>query len=239
MELKPQPREGILSSTTFPAIFYSVLRHQDTGVLTLSCEGVEKSVLVKAGKPVFATSNALDDHLNRVLIKAGLVSAEKLLEATDESMRLEKRLGLILVERGFIEPRDLVQAVLTQVRNVICSMFLWTHGRYRYAAGPLPSKEVNTLKLNADEIILEGIRNIDSWTRIWEAVGGLDARYQLTEVTSDRARALKLSLEEWALLSRCEEPTDLRDLLRSSPLHDFEICRLLWALRTVGIVTRN
>jgi hypothetical protein len=239
MELRAQPRKGILSSTTFPAIFYSILRRKDTGVLTLSCDSIEKLVYVEAGKPVFATSNAEEDRLNQVLIKTRLVSAEGLLGAIDESTRTKKRLGLILVEHRLIKPSDLVQSVLAQVKSIICSLFLWTRGSYRYDPGQLPSKEVNTLSLNADEIIFEGIRRIDNWARIWEAVGGLDARYQLMEVTSDRARALKLSLEEWALLTHCEEPAELRDLLRSSPLNDFEICRLLWALRTVGIVARN
>ncbi len=239
MELKAQPREGILSSTTFPAIFYSILRRKDTGVLTLSCDSIEKSVYVEAGKPVFATSNSEEDRLNQVLIKTGLVSVEWMLGAIDESTRTKKRLGLVLLEHRLIKPADLVQSVLAQVKNIICSLFLWTRGSYRYDPGPLPSKEVNTLSLNADEIIFEGIRRIDSWVRIFEAAGGLDARYQLMEMSSARARALKLSIEEWALLSRCEDPAELRDLLQSSPMKDLEICRLLWALRTMGIVARH
>ena len=31
----------------------------------------------------------------------------------------------------------------------------------------------------------------------------------------------------------------LRDLCRSSTLNDFEICRLLWALMTLGMVVRT
>lgn len=50
---------------------------------------------------------------------------------------------------------------------------------------------------------------------------------------------LDLSLEEWTLLSHMERPTTLRDLCRASGLNDFEICRLLWAFLTLGIVRRE
>ena len=102
----------------------------------------------------------------------------------------------------------------------------------------MPSDEVITLKLSAGNTILEGIRRIESWERIWEAVGGLDAQYQTAPGIEDMSRGLTLSLEEWTLLSCCERAVRLQQLCRGSTLKDFEICRLLWALMTLGIVVR-
>jgi hypothetical protein len=232
-------REGILSSTTFPGLMYSILRDRGTGVLTLTGDVTEKSVYIQAGRPVFATSNERDDRLGQIFFKAGLISLENLLVGLDRSFDVKKRLGTVLVEMGFIKPKDLVEGVLAQVRNIICSLFLWTRGRYRYAPGALPSEEMITLHLSPGNVILEGIRRIESWDRIWEAVGHLDAIYQTSPGTEDLGRDLSLSLEEWTLLSHCERPIALRELLRASSIADFEICRLLWALLTIGIVSRN
>ena len=149
-----------------------------------------------------------------------------------------KRLGTVLVEQGLIQPHDLVEGVRNQVRNIACSLFLWTRGRYRYRPGELPTDEVITLKLSAGNTILEGIRRIESWERIWEAVGDLEMRYQTAPGLEDMSRDLTLSLEEWTLLSHCERPVTLRELCRTSTVNDFEICRLLWALLTLGIVVR-
>jgi len=173
-----------------------------------------------------------------VLFRHGLIGLEGLTVAIDRAPREGKRLGTVLVEMGLIQPQDLVEGVRTQVRNIVCSLFLWTRGAYRYRAGDLPTDEVITLRLSAGNTILEGIRKIESWERISEAVGGLQAIYQTTPGLGDMSRDLTLSLEEWTLLSHLEQPLTLRDLCRASQVEDFEICRLLWALMTLGIVTR-
>jgi hypothetical protein len=233
-----QPREGILSTTTFPGLMYSILRRKETGVLTLAGESIEKSIYIQSGRPVFAASNDRDDRLGQIFFKAGLVSLEELMSALERAAEEGKRLGTLLVEMGLVQPHDLVEGVRSQVRNIVCSLFLWTRGSYRYRPGDLPTDEVITLKLSAGNTILEGIRRIESWERIWEAVGDLEMKYQTAPSLEDMSRDLTLSLEEWTLLSHCERPVSLRELCRTSTLKDFEICRLLWALLTLGIVVR-
>jgi hypothetical protein len=238
MQNESLPREGILSTTTLPGLMYSILRRKETGVLTLTGDTSEKSIYIHSGRPVFATSNDRDDRLGQIFFKAGLVSLEGLMGSLERAAEEGKRLGTVLVEQGLIQPHDLVEGVRNQVRNIVCSLFLWTRGRYRYRPGDLPTDEVITLKLSAGNTILEGIRRIDSWERIWEAVGDLDMRYQTAPGLEDMSRDLTLSLEEWTLLSHCERPVSLRELCRTSSVNDFEICRLLWALLTLGITIR-
>ncbi|MEK7282433.1 MAG: DUF4388 domain-containing protein [Acidobacteriota bacterium] len=236
----PTPtREGVLSTTTFPGLIYAILSRKETGVLTLTGDTTEKSIYIQAGRPVFAASNDRDDRLGQIFFKAGLVSLEGLVHAVERAAQENKRLGTVFVETGLIQPHDLVEGVRTQVRSIVCSLFLWTRGRYRYRPGPLPSDEVITLKLSPGNTILEGIRRIERWERIWEAVGGLEVQYPTAPGIEDMSRDLTLSLEEWTLLSYCERPASLRELCRSSTLKDFEICRLLWALMTLGIVVRR
>ena len=238
MEAQRQLREGILSNATFPSLMYSILSHRETGVLTLTGETAEKSVYIKDGRPVFATSTDLTDRLGQVLFRAGKVSLEGLVDSLEVSINNGKRLGTVLVENGQIEPHDLVEGVQLQIRNIVCSLFLWTRGRYRFQPGPLPSNEVITLKLNAAAIILTGVRQVESWERVWETVGGMEARYKTSAESADLARELELSLDEWTLLSHCERALPLREICKLSSLNDFEICRLLWALLILGVVIR-
>src|SRR5260221_8226613 len=128
---------------------------------------------------------------------------------------------------GRIQLHDLVEVVLSQVRRIICGLFLWTRGRYRYVPGPLPTEEVIPLKLSAGNLILDGVRRIESWERIWEAVGGLDAEYQTVEGVAGLATDLQLSLDEWTLLSHCDQPINLRQNSPAWTRKALEISRLL------------
>lgn len=238
-QAKAHVREGVLSSATFPALLYSILRRSDTGVLTLTGEAAEKTIYVQDGRPIFATSSDRDDRLGQILFKNGAVSLEGLMNAVETSIGHGKRLGTVLVEEGLIQPHDLVEGVRSQVRHIINSLFVWTRGRYRYSPGALPTDEVITLKLSPGDIILDGIRTIESWGRIWEAVGPLGAIYRTTDRLESLVPELSLSLEQWSLLSHCERPTSLKELCRLSPMADFEQCRFLWAALTLGIVQRQ
>jgi len=236
---KAHVREGILSSATFPALLYSILNRADTGVLTLTGETSEKTIYVQDGRPIFATSSDRDDRLGQVLFKTGQVSLDGLMNAVEVSVKSGKRLGTVLVEQGLIQPHELVEGVRVQVRSIVHSLFTWTRGRYRYSPGPLPTEELITLKLSPGDLILEGIRTIESWGRIWEAVGPLEATYRTTDRLETLVKDMTLSLEEWSLLSHCEQPVPLKDLCRLSPVADFEICRFLWAAQTLGVVQRG
>jgi hypothetical protein len=219
-----RPREGVLSSTTVPALIYSILSQRDTGILALSDETTQKSVYIQSGRPIFAASNDRDDRLAQIFFKAGQVSLENLMVGLDRSIRERKRVGTVFVEMALIEPHDLVEGVLTQVRNIIRSLFLWTRGRYKYSPGPLPSEELITLKLSAGAIVLEGIRRIDSWERVWEAVGGLDAEYQTTEGIEEKAKDLPLSLESGRCSPASTAPSPCGRSAGPRPRRISEIC---------------
>ena len=230
--------QGALSNTTLPSLIYSVLRRGETGILRFQDHGVEKALYIRDGRPLFAMSTDPEDRLGSRFLKAGRVPLAGLLLAVEKSDAQKKRLGTVLVETGLIRPEDLVEGVLAQVKGIILSLFQWTQGRYSYSPGPLPTDEVITLKLNADRITLEGVRGIDRWERVWEAVGPLDARYQVVKGSEERARALDLSQNDAAVLSRLEGPVSLHDLCSPGKMSDFDLCRLLWALKTLGLVKR-
>ena len=233
-----QMHEGTLSNTTFPSLVYSILRRADTGVLRVQDHGVEKSLYIRDGRPIFAGSTDPEDRLGVLYLRNGKVTLAGLLSALEKSTLQKKRLGTVLVEMALIRPEDLVEGVLEQVRRIILSLFQWTQGRYKYTPGPLPTEEVITLKLNADRTLLEGVRGIERWERVWEAVGPLDARYEMMKESDERVRALGLSPEDAAVLSNLDRAKSLQELCGLGKMIDFDLCRLVWALKTLGLVKR-
>jgi hypothetical protein len=235
--------EGELRSYTLPSLLFSISQTRETGVLTLeqltvSMNQLQKSIYIQTGKPIFAASNDREDRLGQVFLRKGMISFERLQKSIDRSITEKKRLGTILVEEGWVRPVDLVAGVTEQAKEIIYSLFQWTEGTYRFNMGDLPTKEIITLSISPQNLILEGIRRIQSWYRIQEAIGSLTTRFQTSPALKELTGDMNLSLEEWQLLSVCETPVSLQDICGQTPLKDFDVCRLVWAFLATGVLRK-
>jgi hypothetical protein len=143
----------------------------------------------------------------------------------------------VLVEQGVLSPRDLVKTVVEQVQEIIYGAFQWTEGQYRLNEGA-PSAESITLNISTPDLILEGIRRIEAWSRVERAVGGPDARYERAPDYEAALGAMNLSFEKLALLTSLNGTRTVEALCEESSLSDFEVCRTLWAFRVIGLVRR-
>src|SRR6185436_9778520 len=165
---------------------------------------------------VFASSSSSDDRLGELLLRRGRISLQQFANASD-AMTPGKRLGTVLVEQGALTPKDLVAGVVDQTRDIIYSLFLWTEGHYRVQEGP-PSAEAIKLNLSTPDIIVEGIRRIDAWSRISRAIGGKDARYERAADFEAALAVMSLGPEVRALVHALAEPRLVGEICAGSTL---------------------
>jgi hypothetical protein len=228
--------EGSLAAHDLPDLVQELQQRRWTGALTLTHVGVGRSVTVQDGRMVFASSSSPDDRLGELLLRRGRITLRQYADA-GKAIAPGKRLGAILVEQGLLSPKDLVKAVVDHTQEIIYGCFQWTEGRYRLAEG-VPGPETITLKMSTPDIIMEGIRRIESWTRIDRAVGGLDARYARAEGCEAVLSGMELPDEKLALATFGGTKT-VETLCAEAELNDFEVCRTLWAFRVIGVVERK
>jgi hypothetical protein len=100
------------------------------------------------------------------------------------------------------------------------------------------TKEAIRLNISTPDLIIEGIRRIDSWTRIDRAVGGLAAAFDRLGDYEAKLKGVTLAPEKLALLTYLTQPRTVEQICDASSLPDFEVCRMLWAYRVVGVVQR-
>lgn len=230
------PLEGSLASRDVPALIKTIHEHSWTGTIALTHMGVGKNVIVQGGRLIFASSTSRDDRLGEVLLRRGKISLQQYIE----SGRLVgggRRLGTILVERNAIAPRDLVNGVVEQTCEIIYGVFQWSEGHYRLAPDAIPAEAI-TLNINTPDIILEGIRRIESWSRIERAVGGPETRYCLTPHGADIVSRLTLSADKIAIATGLTSTKTVAQICSASSLSNFETCRTLWAFQSIGAVRR-
>jgi hypothetical protein len=69
-----------------------------------------------------------------------------------------KKLGAILVENGFISPKDLFNGLKAQVKGIIYNIFLWDDADYRFE-GRLPA-DIIKLQIHLQDLIMEIIHRM-------------------------------------------------------------------------------
>jgi hypothetical protein len=229
--------EGSLAERDFPGLVQYLHEQRWSGSLTLTNAGVGKSVTVQDGRLVFASSSDRDDRLGEVLLRRGRISLRQFTDA-GKAIGPGKRLGAILVEQGILTPKDLVKAVIEHTQEIIWGAFQWTEGRYRLQEGQT-SAEAITLKISTPDLIMEGVRRIESWSRVDRGVGGIAAQYQRTEDYESVLQHMNLSFEKLSILTNMHEPRTVEEICADSTLADFDVCRTLWAFRVIGVIWRS
>ncbi len=114
-----------------------------------------KSIHIRDGQIIFATSTDTSDRLGECLVKAGKITHTGLEQALKLYQKYSglKKMGVILVESGLLPPRELFSGLRIQVKDIIFSLFLWREGDYQFEKR-LPS-DVIQLQINIQELIIE------------------------------------------------------------------------------------
>jgi hypothetical protein len=236
---KRTPLEGELDCAhqdfDVPDVLLNVCETGRTGLLTFSTTEAEKTLFVREGSFIFAKSSSMDDRLGEYLLRSERVALRDL-ASLSKMVKPGKRLGALLVESGALDPKELVQSVVAQVRSIVLSLFGWTKAEYRFVEQELPSKETITLSMPTSKLIVDGIRGIDSWWRIERGIGELDSLYRAVSGTEEALRSVHLDTPALELLAMLSKPKRIGDACTDSSLTEMEVCKLLWAFRSLGWV---
>lgn len=228
---------GRLEHTSLPELLRPLVRQNRTGLLRLTRGSTVKTVYLREGRLVFATSTDPDERLGEMLLRKGLISY-RTLEDSMRAIQAGRRQGTILVESGDIRSRDLVEGVTEQVQEIIYGLFDWEEGEWRFEEGDLPSREVIVLRMSTGDLLREGIRRVQRWSRIRAGVGTLGQRYALSAGAPALLGSLTLSKDEMNLVATLDGPTPLEEILASARGADFAVCRAVWGLWAAGVLDR-
>src|SRR6185312_1901064 len=232
----PGPRDT-LDEFPLPAVLRPLLQGKKTRSVRNTRGKVTKTLYLSEGRLIFATSTDPDDRLGEMLMRKGLITYRALQESV-LSLQAGKRQGTLLVESGAIRSRDLVEGVAGQVQEIVHGLIQWESGQYEFVEGPLPSKEVIVLRMSTGDLLLEGVRRVQRWSRIRAGVGGLDQKYALAPDSSAIVSSLSLQKEELNLVASLDGVMSLEEICAASRQSDYLVCRALWGLWAAGVVDR-
>lgn len=233
------PLTGNIKDYSLAKILVFLNRSRKTGTLTIKTPGFTKKVYLVKGDTIFASSTYEDDRLGEMLIKAGKITLEQYDESVELLKKTGKRQGAILVERGYLSPKDLFWGVKYQVKEIICSLFLLEDATYEFEEGKIPQQEVITLKMSMGNLIYEGVKRIDNWTRIKNEMPDADTVLRLSKDPLSLFQDIELSKQDRKMLSIVDGSKTIKQLISSSWIGSFEATKILYVLWSIGVVRES
>src|SRR5919204_1091522 len=159
-----------------------LIGHQTkTGRLTLKNANDEVEVYFVDGNVIFASEKARDskDLLGSLLVRAELLTKEKLDEALSVQQRTLKHLGDILLESAAVPRPQLAQMMRLQTTETLYKLFSWKNGSYEFSQEEVDPARSTFEPIRAESVLLEGFRRMDEWPALKKKVPWTDATFEL------------------------------------------------------------
>ena len=230
--------QGSLSEASLPELLASIGRSRETGVLNFHDMGRWKTIYFREGQVVFATSNLQDDRLGEFLLKQGRITVRQFLEAS-KLIKPGKRLGAVLVDQDILSPDELFVAINQHVLEIVYSLFEWSRGEYEFVMKDLSAEGPVSLDLSTEKVILEGIRRLRDFTRVYSGVGTVDTVLRHSPAADSLVYKLELDEDESQILSLVNGRLTVEQILTMSYLSNFETLRILYGLVAAGVLERG
>ena len=230
------PLVGNIPDISLPTILIHLNRSRKSGTLVINTPVFTKKVFLVKGDAVFASSTFEDDRLGEMLLKAGKITMEQYDKSVELLKKTGKRQGAILVELGYISPKDLFWGVKYQVKEIIYTLFLIEKAQYQFVEGEIPSQEVITLKMSMGNLVYEGVKRVDNWTRIRNEMPATDTVLKLSSDPATIYQDVELSQQDRKMLSLIDGNMNIKGLIDNAWIGSFEAMKTLYVLWSIGVL---
>jgi hypothetical protein len=219
-----------LSSFAPQEVFAWLERTGKSGLATFTHREHVKSVWLHRGEVVFASSNQMVDRLGECLLRAGVLSLEQLREA-ERCFAPPARFGKVLVERGFLTPRELWNGVKYQVEEIVRSLLLYRAGRVCFYEGDVQPDNVVRLALPTRRLVAEGVQRGEELRKFLKVLES-----DRVELSAAKGGEGSLARSERALLEALREESRFAPLCERLGVEPEAAARSVQLLRLMGAV---
>ena len=230
------PARGELADLDVATLLGRLLLTRFTGRVSFRRGTAEKTAHFDEGRPVFATSTLPHDRMGDLLYREGKITREQQARARDLVVESGRRMGEILVEIGFLKPRELLPAVRRHIEDIVYSLFAWDAGSFEVTAGDASGERIRLTRHPA-AIVLEGVRRKYGPERLEAGLGSVGA---VVSVRSQRqlqaiAAVADLSPLERMVIQKLDGERTLAEVADAAEVDHLGVLQLAFALVALGV----
>lgn len=206
---------------------------------TLVVEGANDAVEVffTNGKLAYAQDGDEDNSLVGILFKYHLLSEiqYKGIKANVNGMS-DKELGLLLINANYFSQQDILTSLQKHFTDVLNKLFSWMEGFFEFKTDVFPPENKITVKLNLENIILEGSRQLQEWEYLEDEIPSLEIALKFADRPSANVAHLTLSTEEWRVIRYIHPKNTIAQIGKATGLNDLQIRQVVYNLLQAGII---
>ena len=226
-------RSGTLDATPYAVLLLALAAREESAVLELRRNQLQKTIIFDDGAPVDCRSNIATEMLSRFLVASGKLSAQDESTAVAESIKRGVPIGEILTERKLLSPSDLYRALQQNLGRKLLEPFSWTSGTYSISRDVPPSASV--LRVKVPQLLVTGIQKVEPQENADAAVATLKGAYLvLSESPLFTLDEIKLTPNQQKVVDAAKRGAKL-DEVRAGVDHD-DLHRTLYALLLLGVI---
>jgi len=150
-----------------------------TGTLKLGRGPIVKQIYLENGLIVGSTSNDPRELLGQVLLHYGKIEEAQLQTGMEIQRQSGGKLGVILAERGFLSPDDVIEVLRTRTLEIIYDLFIWEEAEFEFFDNEAVPADLIRIRVDVTSVIMDGIYRIDEWTRYRKVIPSERAFFEL------------------------------------------------------------
>ncbi len=210
-----------------------------TGVLTFHIKreiisiGFENGMISSASHNKKGVLKPIGDYL----VLTGKISKVDLKKC--KSISKKKGISIVdtLVENGVLTKEDLEKLIEFKIQEIVDELFTWEKGEYKFQLGEkLYSKSTYSVLVNPQFLILEGMRRIDEWPKIKEAIPDAKAIFKKKKRPS---LSIEMGEQENVVLKLMDAKKGVADIVEASGLGRFRTYHAIYNLLDGGVIERT
>lgn len=208
-----------------------------TGTLVVEGPNETAQVAFRQGKLAYAMVGQEDGNLATILHHTSKLSTNQFRSIQQRATSVsDKELGLLLINAGYISQEDILSSLQQYFTDVIRRVFTWVEGFFRFENNMMPPEDRITIRLDLENLIIEGSRQLREWEQLQDEIPSLDMVLKFTDRPGADLKNVNLSVEEWRVVSYITPKNTIRQIGKATKMDDMAIRRIIYSLLQAGLV---
>jgi hypothetical protein len=208
-----------------------------TGALFIECPEKKVQLYFREGKLAYAQEGDHPQSLAEILYRAKAMSVQQYrLFKSRASQMSDKELGLLLVNSNYVSQKAILTNLQSHFVGILHQLFTWTEGHFRFENETSPPDGKITLRVNLENIILEGTRRQKEWGHLQDEIPNLDIALKFADRPGANIQNVRFNLDEWRVVKYVHPKNTVRRIARATHHTDHEIRQIVYRLLEAGLV---